>query len=173
MAKISRADVATRIGILRNQSGLVAANRSRATLSAFFAWTIGEGILLGSNPVTGTNVVEEKSRDRVLTDAELRVVWQQAGDDAYGVIVRLLALTGQRREEVASMTWSEVDLDRALWTISAERSKNGLPHEVPLSDAAMAILEALPGMASGCLTSQAGAARRRRSTVVWRRQVRS
>ena len=49
----------------------------------------------------------------------------------------LLILTGQRREEVGGMLWSEIDLDKRVWRIGAERTKNGLAHEVPLSSPAL------------------------------------
>jgi integrase len=53
-------------------------------------------------------------------------------------------LTGQRRSEVAEMKWSEINLERATWTIPAARSKNGQSHEVPLSASAMSLLKSLP-----------------------------
>jgi integrase len=71
--------------------------------------------------------------------------------DDYGRIVRLLILTGQRREEVGGMTGAELDLVRARWSIPRERTKNGLPHEVPLSPAAVSILRAIP---SGLVAAQ-------------------
>src|SRR5271163_3200867 len=92
---------------------------------------------------TNKAVVEE-TRDRVLTAAELRLVWQLAGSNDFGAIVRLLVLTGQRREEVGGMLWSELDLDAALWTIGKDRTKNGLQHDVPLSPPAVAILRSIP-----------------------------
>jgi integrase len=61
-----------------------------------------------------------------------------------GRIVRLLILTGQRRDEVAAMTWKEIDFDTALWTIPKQRSKNGREHEVPLSLRAVEILKSIP-----------------------------
>ena len=91
-----------------------------------------------------TRPVEEISRDRVLNADELRLAWQLAGAGDFGAIVRLLILTGQRREEVGGMLWSELDLDAALWSIGKDRTKNGLPHDVPLSSAAVAILRGVP-----------------------------
>ncbi len=86
----------------------------------------------------------EHSRDRVLTDDELRRLW--TATDAIGWpfrdLVRLLMLTGQRRDEIGRMRWSELDLDAALWTIPKERAKNGQAHLVPLSAPAVAILRA-------------------------------
>lgn len=100
IAKISRANVAARLGHIADESGSYAANRARAALSALYAWAIAEG-LTDANPVVGTRkAVDEIARDRVLTDAELAAVWRNAGDADFGAIVRLLILTGQRREEV-------------------------------------------------------------------------
>jgi integrase len=63
----------------------------------------------------------------VLTDAELAAIWKAAdGPGSYDSIVRLLILTGQRREEVAGMTWDEVADDLSAWTISANRAKIGV-----------------------------------------------
>jgi integrase len=81
----------------------------------------------------------------VLTDAELAAIWKAAdGPGSYDSIVRLLILTGQRREEVAGMTWDEVADDLSAWTISANRAKIGVTHIVPLSPRAEAILRATP-----------------------------
>ena len=106
-----------------------------------FAWAIGEG-LIDSNPVIGTNkAAEEKSRERVLDDTELANIWAACRDDDYGRIVRLLLLSGQRRDEVGSMKWSEVDLDGATWTLPGDRTKNGRVHVVPLAPAVIDILK--------------------------------
>ena len=138
LAKVSRADVATRLNAIASHNGLFAANRARAALSALFSWAIGEGIA-DANPVVGTNkATDEVSRDRVLSDEELRLIWQHAGEGDYGAIVRLLILTGQRREEVGGLLWRELTDD--LWTIGSDRTKNGSPHEVPLASESLAIL---------------------------------
>ena len=85
-------------------------------------------------------------RDRVLSDEEAAAIWRAAGEAPlpYRAIVRLLMLTGQRREEVAGMTWAELSEDLATWTIPATRTKNGIPHLVPLSQPARELLHALP-----------------------------
>jgi len=140
LAKVARVNVAGELGRIAKEHGPIAANRSRAYLSTLYAWAIGEG-LADANPVVGTNKSgEEVSRDRVLDDGELRLVWSCAGDGDYGAIVRLLILLGQRREEVAAMRWSELDLDKRLWRLGGERTKNALPHDVHLPDAAIDIL---------------------------------
>jgi integrase len=143
LANIARADVAARLAIVSRENGPFAANRARSSLSAMFSWAIAEGLADG-NPVAGTNkATDEISRDRVLSPDELRLVWSNAGPGDYGAIVRILILTGQRREEVGGMLWSELDLDKNLWSIGAERTKNSLPHDVPLSAEAVATLKGL------------------------------
>lgn len=143
LRKVERRHVAAELGKIATSSGPVGANRSRAALSSLFTWAIGEG-LADANPVIGTNkATDEIARDRVLTDEELGLIWRYAGDGDYGAIVRLLALTGQRREEVGGMLWSELDLEGGMWRIGAERTKNARPHEVPLSPAAVSILRGL------------------------------
>jgi integrase len=141
---VTRSMVAARLAEIATGNGLYAANRARAALSAFYSWAIGEG-LANDNPVVGTNKpVDEISRDRVLNPDELRLAWRLAGAGDFGAIVRLLTLTGQRREEVGGMLWSELDLDAALWTIGKDRTKNGIQHDVPLSPPAVAILRDVP-----------------------------
>jgi integrase len=88
-----------------------------------------------------------EARDRVLTDDELASIWRAAeatGAKVFGLLVRLLILTGQRREEVAGMAWSELSPDRQTWTIPAGRAKNGKDHLVPLSAAARDLLPEEP-----------------------------
>lgn len=139
LAKVTRQHVAAQLAGIAKISGPFASNRSRAYLSAFFAWGMGEG-LADMNPVVGTNkATDEVSRDRVLSTAELRAIWLEAGSGDYGAIVRLLMLTGQRREEVAALRWGEVDFKVSLWTLPKERTKNGRVHEVPLSAAALTV----------------------------------
>jgi integrase len=101
--------------------------------------------LADTNPVVGTNrPTEERSRDRVLTNEELAQIWVACRDDDYGRIVRLLILTGQRREEVGGIAWDELDLDQGRWSIPRDRTKDGLPHDVPLTEAAILLLQSHP-----------------------------
>jgi integrase len=141
--KITRADVAARLARIAEESGGFAANRARAALSALFAWAIAEG-LADANPVVGTRkAIDETARDRVLTDEELMLIWRHAGGGHYGAIIRLIILTGQRREEVAAMTWEEVDLEGATWRIGSDRTKNARAHEIPLACQAVELLRTL------------------------------
>jgi integrase len=138
LAEIDRRKIAALLGQIETTSGPVARNRARSALSAFFAWAIQEG-LADINPVTGTAKADEGgSRERVLSREEIVALWRGLGDDRYSDIVRLLLLTGQRREEIGGLNWNEVS--NGIITLPAERTKNGRRHELPLSTQALAIL---------------------------------
>jgi integrase len=144
VSRITRANIATRISAIAEQRGRFAANRARASLSTLFTWAMREG-LIEANPVIGTNkATEERSRDRVLSNSELVEIWNACRGDDYGRIVRLLILTGQRRDEVGSISSSEINLSNQQWSLPGERTKNRLPHDVPLSDAAINVLRSAP-----------------------------
>jgi Arm domain-containing DNA-binding protein/integrase-like protein len=101
-AGINQRTIAIRLNEIRESSGDVTANRVRSSLSTLYGWAMEQGIAT-QNPVALTGKNDEKSRERVLTDDELRVIWAEVGDDQYGSIVRLLMLTGQRADEMASV----------------------------------------------------------------------
>src|SRR5205807_10515390 len=93
-----------------------------------------------------TGGLRRNKRDRVLSDAEIRAIWAacESADTTFGELIRLLLLTGQRRNEVAGMEWRELDLDRGLWLIAAARYKTRLEHAVPLPALAVELLRQLP-----------------------------
>jgi integrase len=139
---ITRRDVAAVLNDLAVKTPVSAA-RARAVLSALFSWARGEGYLDGDNPVEGTNnPAPAVVRDRVLSDAELAAVWNACGNDTYSKIVKLLILTGARREEVGGMLWRE--LDDGVWTIPGARTKNRREHVLTLSGLAWSIIENTP-----------------------------
>ena len=140
--QIDRRELAVLLARIAEKSGPSAANRVRASLSAFFSWVVREG-LVDANPVIGTGrAVEVGARSRVLADAELVEIWRALGDDQYSAIVRLLILTGARRDEIGSLSWSEIDLDGAVITLPPARTKNRREHQIFLSPPALAVLEA-------------------------------
>ena len=125
-----------------------AANKLLKVVKTFFGWCVGRAIL-DLSPANGlTAPAREKARDRLLDDDELARVVRAARqiDGPYGGIVELLALTGQRREEVAQLAWNEIDLASRAWTLPASRTKNGRPHIVHLSQEAFAVLKRTPAM---------------------------
>jgi integrase len=133
--------IADRLSRIEKDSGAVTANRVRAVMSAMFTWGMREGLAL-ANPVINTHRREERPRDRVLSDKELRLIWNCLPDGQYRSIVRLLVLTGQRVNEMAGLRWPEVDFDRGVISLPGDRTKNGLPHEVPMSHGVRALLQA-------------------------------
>ena len=142
--KIERKHVAARLSEIAAESGATAAARARAALSGMFNWAIREG-LAAANPVSFTNRPDVPSaRDRVLSGDEIAEVWRACRDDDHGRIVKLLILTGARRTEVGGVRWDELDRDKALWMLPAERAKNGRAHAVPLAQLALYILDAVP-----------------------------
>lgn len=137
---ISRADVNELLRGIVARGAPATSNRVLAAIRKLFNWAVSEDILPSSPCVGVTKKADDSSRDRVLSDPELRLIWEAS--DALGYpwpqFFKLSILTMQRRNEVAEIRRCEVR-DR-VWTIPAERSKNGKAHDVPLSDAALAIL---------------------------------
>lgn len=115
-----------------------------AYASVLFGWAVKRGDI-AANPIDAMGKPEApKARERVLADAELAKIWQASHADAvFGPFYRLLILTGQRRAEIAGMDWAELDKSAAIWTIPADRAKNGVAHIVPLSASAVAELNAV------------------------------
>jgi integrase len=143
LAKVDKRAIAARLGEIASSRGPVAADTSRKILLSFFAWAIGEG-LVDINPVIGTTRRGAKDRDRVLSEAELTEIWHALPNSVYGTTIKLLMLTGQRREEIGRLRWSEIDLTGKVIRLPAERVKNGTAHDVPLSPQAMGLLQAQP-----------------------------
>jgi integrase len=142
--QIDRRKVAALLGEIETTRGPVSRNRLRSVLSALFSWCVQEG-LLDTNPVQGTGKANVNgSRERVLTQDELRKLWRGLGDDPFSDVVRLLLLTGQRRNEIGKLTWGEVDLARKQIILAPARTKNSRQHELPLSAQALAILARQP-----------------------------
>jgi integrase len=141
---IERADVSLSLTRIDRDCGSPTAARARTTLNAFFGWAMSMG-LAESNPVIGSiEPQDSKPRERVLTDAELVEVWEAADDDAFGRIVKLLILTGQRRTEVGGMRWDELDAVKGTWTIPDTRTKNKRTHTITLPPMAWDIINEVP-----------------------------
>jgi integrase len=102
--------------------------------------------LCEANPVLATNDPTEgmQPRDRVLNDDEVRAIWNACEEDDGGRIIKLLLLTGCRREEIGGLKWSEVNLDTSLLTIPGTRTKNHRTLELTLPDVATDILRSVP-----------------------------
>jgi integrase len=142
-AEVTRADVLALLSGFLHQPG--AHRRLCAAVRRLYAWARVNGLVAaGVDPTADVTTVSTASRDRVLSLAELARIWRAAGELApvYRDLVHLLIATGQRRGEVAGMTWGEIDLLRGLWTLPGGRTKARRQHVVPLPPAAVRLLEA-------------------------------
>jgi integrase len=158
IASISRRDVMDLLDGIIARGAKVQANRTLARLRALFNWAI-EKDRLGASPVARMKLpTQEQARDRVLNDDELRWLWQACGEAGwpFGPLAKLLLLTAQRRDEVAGMEWSEIDLGKRVWTIPRHKTKNDRVHEVQLSDAVIDILRSLPRIGDGLVFTTTG-----------------
>lgn len=126
-----------------------AAQALRSHASTFLKWCADRG-LVPANPLQGYRAPRSTRAQRIaqpgrdLSDSEVALIWAAAGqprvNDAFGRLLRILILTGQRRTETARMKWSDLSEDQALWRIPAQETKNGIAHEVPLPPLARSIL---------------------------------
>jgi integrase len=147
-ASITRRDGVLLLDRIVDRDAPVMANRVAALLSQMFRFGVERGMLEASPFISmsrpgGT----EKGRRRKLDEREVRIFWKKLTCSNLNAEVRLalklILVTAQRPGEVALAAWNEFDLERRIWTIPPERSKNGQQHEVPLSDLALTLIRHL------------------------------
>lgn len=143
LSEITTPMVARLLTRLEKEGGPV--DETLKVIRGTFNFARARGLFHGTVPTVGmTNRQPPKKVTRSLTDDELRDIWTACEQQGwpFGSIIRLLMLTGQRKTEIAAMRWQEVDWDRRLLILPAERVKNRAgAHEVPLSEPALAILK--------------------------------
>jgi integrase len=152
IADIRRSDVRD---LVEGLEGLVLPNRALTLVKTIFRFALSRDWIEFS-PSEGISKPRiERSRDRVLTVGEVAAIWRAAEHLGYpfGPYIRMLCLTAQRRTEVASMRWADIDMDTANWTIPAALTKSGRQHAVPLSSLALATLEPLPRIGDHVFTT--------------------
>ncbi|MGC2222138.1 MAG: integrase arm-type DNA-binding domain-containing protein [Methylocella sp.] len=141
---LDRANVVKTLDDRARKGSAVMAAQTAAYGKAAYGWAVKRGAL-SVNPFANLPVTPTVKRERVLSDDELAAIWRATdGIGPFNAIVRLLILSGQRREEVAGMKWAELSDDFSIWTIPASRAKNGATHIVPLSELAREPLRSLP-----------------------------
>jgi integrase len=137
LAKVTQSDVEQCLDAIPTKPSRKMAQK---TLSAFYAWAMRKGHAF-ENPVARCEQVKLKDRERVLTEDEIRTVWNALEDDDLGKIVKLLLLTGCRADEIGGLRWSELDLNAGTLTLPPERTKNGRTHTLPLPPLALQLIE--------------------------------
>ena len=140
---ITKRDVIDLLDGIADSGRVVTANRVRAYLNKFLSWCVERDIIKQSPAMGVKPAAKEKSRDRVLTDQEIKWFWQACTVEGqpWGHLGKMLLLTGQRLGEVVNMTDREITGD--LWHLTADRTKNGRAHDVALSEAARDVLGAV------------------------------
>jgi integrase len=140
----------TRGDVVRALSGHIkqpsAHRRMHGAISRMYFWAL-KADLVTANPADHVETTTAPARERVLTLEELARIWRAAEqlEHVYRDAVHLMVITGQRRAEVAGMTWGEIDLVRGLWTLPAARVKARRQHVLPLAPLAVATLQARRG----------------------------
>lgn len=139
--KITRRQVIALLDEIVARGSPIMANRTLALVRKIFNWAVERDIIEHTPCNRIKPPAPERSRDRWLTDEEIRAVWEAVEAEPQSRdIFKLLLLTAQRKMEVQSMRWDEIDMEARAWTIPPERAKNGVRHLVPLSEPVLEIL---------------------------------
>ena len=144
--EIRKHDVTVVLDDIMRSGKHTTANRSLAAIRKLFNWAVERGLLDQSPCANIGTPAKSVRRDRILSDNELKAVWNAVSTMGYPYepIVKILILTAQRREEVAGMQWQEIDSQQSNWSMGAERTKSDRPHVVPLTGLVTSILTSLP-----------------------------
>lgn len=146
VAEISKGDILQVLDKIVERGVPGTANHAYSAISKFFSWC-SERDIIGTNPCSNIKrPTKLNSRDRVLSSDELSRIWMAATEAKYpfGSIVQLLILTAQRRGEVTNMQWAHLKQEENIWDIPKELTKSNRRHVVPLSPAALSIIDNLP-----------------------------
>jgi hypothetical protein len=143
---IARGDVLDLVDGIVDRGSPVSANRVLSLIKRFLNWAVQRGIV-EVNVAAGIKPPhKEKPRERCLSEAEVRAVWQALDQLGYpfGVIGKLLLLTGQRRSEIAGLHWGALDLEGGVLRLAGSATKTGVEHVLPLPNAAVELLRTVP-----------------------------
>ena len=159
IASITRRDVLDLLDALVDRGHPISANRALAAIRKMFGWAVERDILPSSPIVNIKAPGKEVERERVLSDDELTQLWV-AADRVGGIasgFFKTLILTGQRRDEVASMRWCDIDTEARVWTLPREFTKADRIHEVPLAPLALDVLTSQPRVGTYVFSGTHGA----------------
>jgi integrase len=144
---ITRRDVITLLDSIVDRGAPITANKTLAVIRKMFNFAISRDIIETSPCAAILAPSKVSQRDRILTGEEIKDFWEKLSTtkmaDTTKLALKLQLVTAQRRGEVATIAWDDLDLESGWWTIPTERSKNKLPHRVPLSEQAIQILDEL------------------------------
>ena len=145
VAAITKPDIHHVLDEIMDRGSSVIANRTLAHLKTMFNWAKSRGIITQSPADNIEKPGEEVARERAPDDSELAEIWRATAklEWPFEPAVKLLILTGQRREEVGQMRWTELNLSEGVWTLPPARTKNGQPHDIHLSPLALDVIETI------------------------------
>jgi len=148
VSEITRRDIVLVLDRIVKRGAPVLRNRVYTALKGFFKFAVSKAVIEDS-PCTIIDREPEASRSRVLSDDEIKSLWEALDlknktIDIFWVtklVIKMILLTGQRVGEISGMTWNEFDFDENVWTLPAARAKNGQEHKLPLTDSALSIIK--------------------------------
>ena len=144
---ITRRDIILLLDEIVDRGASIQANRTLAAIRKMYSFAMGRGVLDASPCVAIPNPSKENRRDRVFSEEEIKVFWNKLDtakmEKSTALSLKFQLVTAQRKGEVAGAEWIDFDLKTDVWTIPAEKAKNGLPHRVPLSPLAIKTLTKL------------------------------
>jgi integrase len=148
---ISRRDVIRLLDNIVDRGAPIMANRTLAVVRKMFNFAVARDIVHSSPCTVIQTPSREQRRDRVLSAEEIKTFWHGLEGtritEGIRLALKLQLVTAQRKGEIISAEWAEIDLQEKWWTIPAEKAKNRLPHRVPLSTVAIEIMEAAKNLA--------------------------
>jgi integrase len=146
-AEVTKRDVVELVDRIRDRGSPVMGNRTLSLIKRVYSFGISRDII-EENPAHDVKPVREQSRDRVLSEKEIRAFWHRIEDvpstDLIKTALKLILVTAQRPGEVIRMERREIDFKAMVWNIPSEKTKNRLPHSVPLSSLAIDLLKSIP-----------------------------
>ena len=154
-ADITRREVIDLLDKIKDRGAPIIANRTLACIRRMFNFGIERDILPNSPCTVVKAVAKENRRDRCLTSDEIKNFWQSLDQteipedseldvkmsESTKLALKLQLVTAQRKGEIVSLEWSEIDTTTRWWSIPASKAKNSHPNRVYLSDLAMALLD--------------------------------
>ena len=153
-AEVTRRDIRLLLDGIIDRGAPITANRVLAVVRKMFRFAVSRDIV-PNNPCEAVEApAKEASRDRVLSEPEIQTLWQSLNSNKLKMTepvrmsLRMILVTGQRKGEIVSARWDEMDLAAGWWTIPGEKAKNGLPHRVPLSPLALELLKQIRKLSS-------------------------
>jgi integrase len=145
--EVTKRDIIFLLDQVCQRGSPIAANRTLAVVRRMFNFAVERDILEFSPCYKVKAPAKENRCDRMLANDEIRIFWNGLGDanmfEISKIALQLQLVTAQRKAEIVSAEWDELDLKDNWWTIPAEKAKNGRLHRVPLSDLALQLLEKL------------------------------